>query len=217
MSRNLLIVGAGGLGRELYSFAERHPDCGSAWRLGGFLDDAPRELAGAHPGRIVGTVSDYQPRADDLFLVGIGAPVARRNCVLALKARGAEFLSFCHPTAIVGRNVRLGEGVILLAYVNLTCDIEVGAHTIFLSCSGAGHDARIGPYCQISSGCDIMGHVTVGEGVLLGSGARLFPRVKVGDYATVGTGSVVITRVAPYETVFGNPARRLMMKPPSLA
>lgn len=215
MPRNLLIVGGGGLGRELYSFAERHPDNGQAWILGGFLDDSPRELPGAHPGRIVGSISGYQPSKVDLLLNGIGSPVGRKHCVLALKARGAEFISFRHPSALVGRNVLLGEGVVLLAHVNLTCDIEVGAHTVFLSGSGAGHDSRIGAYCQISGGCDIMGHVTIGEGVLLGSGARLLPRVKVGDYATVGTGSVVITRVAPYETVFGNPARRLVMKPPS--
>ncbi len=43
--KKLLIVGAGGFGRELYVWASQHPDCGRAWTLAGFLDDNADALA----------------------------------------------------------------------------------------------------------------------------------------------------------------------------
>jgi len=206
----VLIIGAGGLGREMYSFAERHPDCGVRWTLGGFLDDDPVALAGSgHPAGVVGSIKEYQSRPGQILLHGLGSPAARAQCVALLAARGARFLTLVHPTAQVGRNVHLGEGVVLLAWVVLTCDIEVGAHTVFLSFSGAGHDARIGGCCQISGGCDIMGYVRIGSRVLMGSGAMVLPKVEVGDDAIVGSGSVVMNRVKPGTTVFGQPARPL--------
>lgn len=208
MLDRVLIVGAGGLGREMYSFAERHPDCGVRWILEGFLDDNPAALAGrGHPAKVVGSIQDYQPQPGEILLHGLGSPSARAQCVTLLSARGARFLTLVHPTAQIGRNVHLGEGVVLLAWVVLTCDIEVGDHTVFLSFSGSGHDARIGDCCQISCGCDIMGFVRLGSRVLMGSGARVLPKIEVGDDAIVGSGSVVMNRVKPGTTVFGQPAR----------
>lgn len=208
----LLILGAGGLGREIFSFAERHPDAGSRWIIGGFLDDdVMKRLPGEHPATIVGSIAEYQPSPTDILVNAIGNPVVRERCCTMLKARGAKFLTFVHATALVGRNVHLGEGVVLLANVNLTCDISVGDHTIFLTQSGAGHDSVVGKYCQISSGCDIMGGAKLGDRVLLGSGARVLPRVVVGNDAIVGAGSVAIRSVLARETVFGAPARRLVL------
>jgi len=213
LHRRLLIVGAGGFGREMYSFAERHPDCGKAWSLAGFLDDSITEMPIGHPGPVVGTISGYTPHPNDVFVTGIGSPVGRRKSTDLLRQKGAKFIRFVHPTALVGRNVVLGEGVVLMAHVNLTCDIQVGDFTVFLSLSGAGHDAQIGSYCQVSSGCDLMGGVVLGDEVLLGSGARVLPRVKVANNAIIGAGSVVLSRVAAGETVFGSPARRLVLRP----
>lgn len=213
LPKNLLIIGAGGLGRELYSFAERHPDCGTKWILKGFLDDDFNALNGfEHPAQVVGAVHDYRPRPEDILLVGIGQPATRFSLCLSLRERGAKFLTFVHPSALVGRNVRLGDGVVLLANTNLTCDMQVGDFTIFLTGSGGGHDAFIGDCCQISSGCDIMGRARLGKCVLMGSGSRVLPNVPVGDNAVIGSGSVVIRRVAAGETVFGIPAKSLFRR-----
>jgi sugar O-acyltransferase (sialic acid O-acetyltransferase NeuD family) len=211
LHERVLILGAGGLGREMFSFAERHPECGSKWVLGGFLDDNPNALANSgHPAPIIGSIKDYRPKPGDILLHGLGNPKFRARVVAELSGRGARFMTFIHPTAQVGRNVRLGEGVVLLAWVVLTCDIQIGAHTVFLSFSGAGHDSQTGECCQISGGCDIMGYVKLGSRVLMGSGSRILPKVQVGDDSIVGAGSVVMLRVKPGSSVFGQPAKPLL-------
>ncbi len=67
----------------------------------------------------------------------------------------------------------------------------------------------MGDWTTISPHCDLTGFAELAEGVFLGAGARILPSVKVGDCAKVAAGSVVLKRVKPSETVWGNPAREL--------
>ena len=63
----LLIVGAGGFGREMHAWARQHPDHGRVWTFGAFLDDNPIEGIGinhteipvrpAHYARVVGQIA----------------------------------------------------------------------------------------------------------------------------------------------------------------
>ena len=208
--KRLIVVGAGGLGREIYGCAKTHPDCGVRWRPAGFLDDFPNALGGRdYPRGVIDSIRDYEPRANDVFVAGLGTPQLRRNCCEMLIRRGANFVSLIHPSAVILSNVRLGRGVVLLPNAWIGCDARVGDFVTFLPSSHAGHDTIIGDYCQCSTGCDIMGAVELGHDVLVGSGARIIPSVKVGDGAVVGAGSVVVRDVMPGQTVFAMPARPL--------
>ena len=212
-AKRLIIVGAGGLGREIFMFAERHPDCGSRWQMGGFLDDSPGALSGLdYPVGIIGSIRDYQPQDDDLFLPGLGKPQVRRHCCETLLKRGASFVSLIHPAAIVGRNIQMGQGIVMFPNANVTCDARIGDFTMMLSTAVAAHDTTIGNYCQISMGCDVMGAVELGTEVFLGSGARITPGIKIGAGAIVGAGCVVTRNVEPGQTVFGSVARPLPEK-----
>lgn len=206
--KDLYIVGAGGFGREVYAWLLDLPECNSAWRVRGFLDDNLQALDGFdYEPSVVARVSDFQPGADDLFVCAIGARAHKRRVCEELKARGAQFFTLVHPTAILGPNVTLGEGVVLCPRVTVTCDVEIGEMAMLnLHCT-VGHDVRIGAWSTISAQCDLTGFVQLGEDAFLGSGVRVIPGKQVGDGAVVGAGSVVIRNVRPGQKVFGNPAR----------
>jgi sugar O-acyltransferase (sialic acid O-acetyltransferase NeuD family) len=207
-AERLYIVGAGGFGREIYGWAR---DCTDLWdgaRFVGFLDDSADALDGfGLEHGVVASISDYTPQAGDALICGIGSVEAKQRVCRALCERGARFLTLVHPSAIVGRAVSLGEGVVLCPRVTLTCDITVGSMAMINCHSSAGHDVSIGAWATISAHCDLTGGTSVGDGAFLGSGARVLPGKKVGAGATVGAGSVVIRDVAGGERVFGNPAR----------
>lgn len=70
-----------------------------------------------------------------------------------------------------------------------------------------GHDAVIGPRCELAPGCIVGGHVTIGKDVRVGMGATFKPFVTVGDGARIGCGAVVISNIPAGEIWAGNPAR----------
>ena len=208
--KNVLIIGAGGFGREVFAWCRADPGYGKTWQIRGFLDDNPNALDGftVHA-RIVGKVSDYQAAPDEECICAIGHPGTKKRIVELLLARGAVFRSLIHPSVVMGSMVTLGQGVVLCPGVVLTSHLVVGDFVMFNCLSSAGHDVQVGRFATISGHCDLTGFVEVGEGVFMGSRASIIPGRKIGAGATVGAGSVVITNVAPATTVFGNPARRI--------
>ncbi|MGJ8641370.1 MAG: acetyltransferase [Opitutaceae bacterium] len=207
--KRLIIVGAGGFGREVFAWAMDHPDCGELWEMHGFLDDNLSVLDDfEYPVGVIDTVEGYTPGDDDLFLCAIGSPEIRFDVCERLIEKGAKFYTLVHPSVCVGGNVTLGEGSIVCPHAVLTVDISVGEFVIINCMSTVGHDVEIGDYVTLSGHCDVTGNVEIGEGTLLGSGARILPGKKVGSDCLVGAGAVVIRSVPDGQKVFGNPAQR---------
>lgn len=208
MSKKLYIIGAGGFGREIYGWLKDEVNLLSEYELVGFLDDNSAVLDGYEIEHgVVGRILDFEPEGDGYFICGIGSVEWKKKLCQPMVAAGARFLTLVHPTSLIGRNVTLGEGVVVCPGVTLTCDLTVGDMTMINCHSSAGHDVSIGSWCTISAHCDLTGGTVLEDEVFLGSGASVIPNKKVGEGATVGAGSVVIRDVSPFARVFGNPAR----------
>ncbi len=180
------------------------------WELAGFLDANPHTLDGFDtPLAIVGDPDSYEPQANDLLLCGFGDPATKLKVCRSLKARGAQFLTFVHPTATVGMRTKLGEGTIVCPHVTVTCDVTIGDFVLLNLGATVGHDAVIGDGVTLSGHCDVTGGVTLEEGVFLGSHAAVIPRVRVPAYVTIGAGSVVYHSPRAHTTVVGVPAKRI--------
>ena len=208
--KDLYLVAAGGCGREVLNMIlDMHAEQGPKWNIKGFLDDTEDLLKGkACDYPVVGTIRDYAPAPNDVLLMCIASPQAKRKLVPMLKARGAVFESFVSPWAYMGRYNQIGEGAVVYGGVTMSVNITIGSFVTLLPC-GFGHDVVVGDYCTISGNCGLLGYVKVGSGVFMGDSARVAPHVEVGDDAYVGIGSVVVKDVRAGEKVFGNPAREI--------
>ncbi len=206
--KKLIIVGAGGFGREVYAWAKQHPDCGQVWELAGFLDDDLSVLDGYdYSVNVLGPIEGYMPAEDEVFVCAIGAPEIKKKVCESLLANAATFINLVHPSVILGENIRLGVGVVLCPRVTLTADISIGDFVAINCHSSAGHDVTIGAWATISGHCDLTGNTSYGTGAFLATGVRIAPSKSVGKLAYVGAGSVVIRSVKDGQKVFGNPAR----------
>jgi len=206
--KKLIIVGAGGFGREVYSWAKSHPDSGKAWEVAGFIDDDAAALDRYnYPVGVIGPLETHQPAENEVFVCAIGAPMIKKKVCQALLSRSATFIPLVHPSVIIGENIEIGNGVVLCPRVTLTADISIGDFVAISCHSSVGHDAVIGDWATISGHCDLTGSTRLGTGAFLGTGVRIVPSKSVGDFAYVGAGAVVIRSVKHGQKVFGNPAR----------
>lgn len=165
------------------------------WEIGGFLDDNLQALDGVeidYP--VVGTISDWQPKDDEVFALAMGMPQLKRMVVEKLKSRGAHFAAVIHPTALVSPFAHYGEGLVMFPYSKLSCNSTVGDFVSILT-TPIGHDNEIGDYTMISGGCNIVRNVKIGKDVFVAAGVCIAQDVVVKDGAYIGLGSVVLKDV----------------------
>lgn len=206
--KHLVIIGAGGYGREMFGAALESVGSGTAFDVRGYLDARSDALAGfkGYP-PVIGSPETYEPEADDVFITALGSIASRRRCVELVKARGGMFISLVHRTAVLGPNVSVGEGSFVAPHVTLTADVSVGRHVAVFHSTSVGHDAVLEDFSHVYAQCSVGGSVRIGSGAVVYPGSVVVPRRTIGEGAVVGAGSTVILNVKPGTTVFGNPAR----------
>lgn len=209
MKKRLLIVGAGGFGRELHSWVKLSPQWTA--NLGvdevAFLDDQVPAIS--VDAEILGGVGGFEFEETDVALVAIGSPATRRSVTELLHERGATLGTFVADGAIIGDRVRLGPGVVICPGVVITSDIEIGDHAhININCT-VGHDVRIGEYVTLSPACNLTGGVVVSNDAFLGTAVTVVPDLTIGAGSYIGAGSIVVKNVPPKTKAFGNPARAI--------
>ncbi len=212
----LVIVGAGGLGREIAALVRDINAQRATWELAGFIDDDP-----AAAGR---TVDDLEVLGGQEWLAersgthdvafGVGSPAVRFRLLRALRPHAAAFPALVHPTVVRTPYLELGEGALVTAGNILTSQITVGAFALLNLACTVGHDARIGDFVTVAPGVAISGHVVLEEGCDIGTGSSLVQGTRVGAWSVVGAGAVVARDIPANVTAVGVPARPIKERPP---
>ena len=208
--KNLIIIGAGGMGRTVYSNALESVGYGEKFIVKGFIDDNLEALAGFpnYP-PVIGTIRDYQPQEDDVFVSSIGG-ASRRPCMEEIIRRGGEFLDLIHQTARLLTNVKLGKGNFIGAYSVIGNDAVIGDYNMIQSYTIIGHDAKVGNYNRIDTHVTCVGGTVIEDDVNIHTSAVISHNVVVETGAHVGALSFVIKKVKAGTTVMGNPAKKLI-------
>jgi len=207
--KNLIIIGAGGMGRTVYGIAIESIGYGTEFVVKGFIDDDIHSLDGFkdYP-QILGTISDYEPQENDVFISSIGGE-SRMICIDLICSKGGEFINIIHTTARVRKNVKLGVGNVICAYAVIGADCIIGDFNLFQNFAVIGHDVKMGNHNRIDTHVTCVGGVIICNETSIHTSAIINHGVVVEDGAHVGAGSFVIRKVKAGTTVFGNPAKRL--------
>lgn len=208
--KRLLIIGAGGFGRETLGWAQDVDSQKRDWEVGGFLDSNPMALKSfTCPFSIVGDPLTFIPSENDRLICAIGNPVTRLKLCRDLKARGGQFITLIHPTVVIGPGCHLGDGCLLCPGIVISTNVTLGNFVAMNPHVLLGHDAVIGDGCFLAGHSEVDGNAVLGEGVFLGTHASVLPSATVEDYAMVGAGSVVVHKVRAHTTVMGAPAKQV--------
>jgi len=218
-ARDLVIVGCGGHGREVFGIVEAVNRAGPApaWRVIGFVDDDPSpankdrldRLGAVLLGAVDWLIGQGDPPA---YVIGIGLPAYRRAVGRRIDAArpAAEPLvaaTLIHPSATVGLDSRIGAGSVLFAGARVTTNVTLGRHVHINQNGVVGHDTTVADYGSVGPLAAVSGSCTLDEAVLVGTTAAVLQGRRVGAAATVGAGACVVRDVLPGAVVKGVPAR----------
>lgn len=206
----VLIIGAGGHGREIALIIEDINKARPSLTLRGFIDDDP-ELIGKDVMRVqvIGNLESLINAKDRPInlIMGIGNPTVKKTVFNKVNNLFVNWPSLVHPSAKIARNARLGKGVVVFPNCVVSTDTDIGDHCCLNTGVSVSHDSQIGRFSTINPGCYINGESKIGESVYIGSSAVIINRINVGDLAVIGAGAVVIKDIPSNTTSVGNPSR----------
>lgn len=212
--KDLIIVCAGGYGLEIYSEIKEHNRLAreknreEPYNVLGFISDIPDALEGKEfvTERILGTIQDWQPKAEEKYVLGLGTPNSKLKVASLLKSRGAVFETIISPYANVARDLIHGEGCFITS-ATIGSGVELGS---FVNINGSMlyGGCEIGDYSTIT-GFSVIERAKLGKLVHVGSKAVVTEGCNVGDGAHISAGSVVVNDVNNDALVFGFPAREI--------
>jgi sugar O-acyltransferase (sialic acid O-acetyltransferase NeuD family) len=209
--RGVVIVGAGGFGREVYRYAH---DCREAGVLEadvvGFADDRPDALKGFDVGPMLGRPGDL---AWDRLgaVIAVGDPTARDVLAGLVRTSGGVLASLVHPTAYVAGGAVLGSGVVLCPFAFVSTDVTLGEGTVLNTYASVGHDCQVGASVVLSPYAVLNGNCWVGDRVFLGTHATVTPGRRIGHGSKISAGGVVFRDVPDHALAVGNPAKARVM------
>lgn len=203
----IIIVGAGGFGREVLHWArDAWPD--HATKIAGFLSADAARLDGHDSGLpILGDPESFQPQAGDGLLLAIGIPETRRHVAESLLAKNADFLTLIHPTAIIAPTASVGLGSIICPYAIVSDAARLGRFVLLNYHTSLGHDAVAGDFATLSPYATLGGGAMIEEDVFMGMHASVGPGKKIGARSKVSANSCALSDALADCLVFGAPGR----------
>ena len=204
--KDIIIVGAGGFGREAYYLIKTINAVSTRWKIKGFINDIPVDLKSKKIDvPIIGTIKDWQPSENEVFVMGISSPVGKAKVAGILKQRGARFETLIHPKAEINETVEMGEGCVIGGR-SIIGDWVVLGDFVHIAGSSIGQDRQIGDFSTTTAFTNVATG-NIGKRVFVASHAVILK--DVGDDAFVAAGSIVMSKVRAGMRVMGCPARKM--------
>lgn len=205
-TKRIVLLGASGHGKV----------CGEIAKMNGFSeilyldDDTSIELCGRY--KVVGKVCEYSAYMgnDTVLFVSIGNADIRKRLQEDIRKAGGNIATLIHPDAVVGNNVSIGDGTVVMAGVVINPGTKIGRGCIINTSSSVDHDCVIGDYVHVAVGAHICGGVHIGRKTWVGAGAIVNNYHRICGNCLVGSGAVVINDIEEQGTYVGVPAKRIV-------
>lgn len=209
---NIIIIGAGGFGREVWWLIERINKQNKIFNILGFIDDFKEVNTEIIDGlKVLSNVNNIGQFEDNTnIVIAIANTKARKEIVQKIKSiKNFKFPNIIDPTAIIDDKLILGEGNVVCAGVVATVDIQINNFNIIDVNTTIGHDAVIKDFITFYPNVNLSGATIVNDGVEIGTGTQIIQGKKIGENSIVGAGSVVIRDIPDNVTAVGVPTRIL--------
>lgn len=211
---NILIIGCGGLGKEVAELIRQINDAKpyKRWNILGFLDDDDSKWGWNVNGHyVIGGLDLLEKEYKNVnVVVAIADTYIRRNITLCIK-EFCEFPSLIHPNITIPQSTVIGRGTLIFEGCVLSTNIVVGEHCILSPMVAIGHETIIHAFSTLLWRVTIAGNVCINSHCTLGSCSTIIQNINIVEGIMVGAGAVVVRdAVVKKSTLVGIPAKRIL-------
>ena len=142
-------------------------------------------------------------------IVAIGDNFTRWQMYERIKSIAPEFkfISTIHPNAIIGRDISISEGSVIMAGVAIGPCSLINRFCILNTNSSLDHDSIMEDFSSLAPNVATGGNVTIGEFSAVCIGANISNGIRIGEHSVIGAGATVIDDIASYKVAYGIPAK----------
>ena len=212
MVKKIVLIGAGGFGREVASIIEVLNSIKPTYELLGFLDDSTEFSEGdsinGYPW-LGGTNWILDNKEDVYCNCTIANNEVKSSIQERLAGEGVKFETIIAFGGFIGPYSKIGPGCVLYGNVTISTNCTIGAGVVMNQSVNIGHDVVIDDYVTIMPSTGISGNCKIGAKASIGGHAFVIQGKTIGEGATIAAGSIVFNNVKAGTTVLGNPAKRM--------
>ncbi len=215
--KDIIIFGTGAVAAEITSYLE-DSDWGekAGIKIKGYITSDKNGIEDwkgyQYQAPYLGTFDEYRINAGDYFVIAFGNCEAKEKVVTQIRRRGGRFITLIHPTVILARTAKIGEGNIIGPFCMIGPKVKLGDFNLLTSQSIISHDSVVGDYNFFATSL-LCGHNHIGDGNYFGIRATTLPEIAIGNRNVIQSGMIVDKNVTDNTTVFYRFKEKIMAVP----
>jgi sugar O-acyltransferase (sialic acid O-acetyltransferase NeuD family) len=203
--RNVIIIGAGGAGKELTFYIEDYNSksgLDDQINILGYIDDSIENWKN-HRLKFpyISNIESYNPRPNEEVLIAVMDINARKKMIETLLRKKAKIGSFVHNSVILPKNADMGKGTIIFPFCIVEKYALIGDYNLLTSYSFISHDCVVGNNNFLAT-AGLAGSVKVGDNNYFGIRSTVIPGIEIGNNNVIQAGMIVDKNVKDDTTVF---------------
>lgn len=162
--KNIVIIGAGDLGKEIVWLIEDINKVKPTYLILGFLDDdigkTEREFFGY---KVLGTTNQLMQLAEKTPLSAVIAiqDGETRKRIAEANPLFVKWENIIHPTAVIADSTTMGKGNVFFPQTAVSVDSKLGNFGLYYLHASVGNDSIIGDYVSVMLNVSVSDHVEV--------------------------------------------------------
>ena len=205
MSKDIILIGAGGLGKEVFhwfSSDEKFKD-----NIKGFLDKSDPDFSKFKiKPKFLGDEESYQFSDNDYVVITI-ADIETRDKIYSRLKNKVQFINLVHSRAIVSDNVEMGLGNIICPNCIVSNNVVIGDNNFININSSICHETIINNNIVLAPYSLINGQCCIDDGVFIGSHATVFQNSSIGKKTSIEANTLAKGNIGKDLYICGVPGR----------
>lgn len=202
---DLVIIGAGGFGRELFNHIKGINEIKPTWNLLGYIDEKATSTPEGFP--VLGNMEDFLKMDRKIrYFIGIADMTARERIARRCKEAGFTAAVLIGPECIIAPDVEIGEGTIVAYGCALMNNVKIGPFCILQGSSCFWSGTELGAFTSVMTASYFGRNVKIGKYNYFGLRCNVNDGVSTAEQCTFGACASVLEDATVPGTYVGVPA-----------